>query len=237
MDSLSRPQNAERAERRRTHRGMPRVGLAVILPRTTRRPSSFHARASLSATSPSTLSSPWPRSPSPHLLPRARAEQSRPAAGAPTNLGRRSSIPRTHGPLTSPSTSSSLLELTPAFSRPESSPRRPTAIGARQELRPLPATIRPILVRPLSIPRRGSFSSLSSARSPPYPVPSALGGASPPAPPVVVAPPPRRRPSSGYASPPPGTRHAWLPCPDPAQPHGAHLSVSGLVGVAGSGCV
>ena len=44
-----------------------------------------------------------PCPPFPPLLPRARAEQSCPAAAAPTNLGRRSSIPRAHGLLTSPS--------------------------------------------------------------------------------------------------------------------------------------
>jgi hypothetical protein len=147
------------------------------------------------------------------------------------------------------------------------------------------------------IPCRGSFPSSSSTRSPSSPGPfprraelsaelrrrrrpmsSRL---------ILVASP--RRPSSGYASLPPGTRHACLPYPAPAPPHrrrlasrrrhrrrarrararratrdmaastprrstpwprprrgqgrlwllthGAHLSASGLVGVAGSGCV
>ena len=53
------------AERRRTHRGVPRVGLAVAQPRATRRPSSSPALCtSLSTTLPPALS-PLPRSPSP----------------------------------------------------------------------------------------------------------------------------------------------------------------------------
>ena len=112
MDSVTTPKRGARGVRARAHRSVPHVGFAGVQPRSTRRSSSFPALCTpLSATSPSTLSSPWPRSPSPHLLPCARAELSCPAAGAPTNLGRRSSIPLAHGLLTSPSVSPALIGL------------------------------------------------------------------------------------------------------------------------------
>ena len=140
---LSRPQNVERAERWRARIAACRTGFAGVQPRSMSRPSSFPALCTpLSATSPSTLSSPWLRSPSPHLLPRARAEHSCPAAGAPTNLGRRSSILLAHSLLTSPSVSPAphrtRLSPTPAGIDPV--PGRPPLTPPREA--PLPAAIR-----------------------------------------------------------------------------------------------
>ena len=106
--------------------------------------------------------SPLSCSPSPPHLPPPGARAELAPVAAPTNSGRRSSISRAHGPLTSPSTSSSLLELAPAFSR------RNRARAARPPLTPprgapSAAIDSPIPVSFSSIPHTGSSLSPSSS--------------------------------------------------------------------------